>query len=156
MNFFSTSLIVAARTLSNCNAVEYGVTTSWVLATASSSFLFFRRVKAVYNNNIYVYGTFFVLLLANIGVSILTITGSRLKPLADTGYCVNAGVEHYVAAAPFSRLFFDSCVFVAISYRFATMRGISGETFTWRTLLSRKASSRLVRAILQGGQQYYL
>ncbi|KAF4611800.1 hypothetical protein D9613_003713 [Agrocybe pediades] len=144
---------ILARRISDCDALEYGVTVSWVLATAASSFLFFRRVRAIYNDNKYVRHFFFALLLANIGVSILTIPGSHMKPLADTGYCVNAGVQQYVAAAPFSRLVYDSCVFIAISYRFAT---ISGENMTWRILLSRRASSRIVRAILQGGQQYYL
>ncbi|KAF9546450.1 hypothetical protein CPC08DRAFT_716037 [Agrocybe pediades] len=153
LSFVFLSVVVKTRRISDCDALEYGVTVSWVLATAASSFLFFRRVRAIYNDNKYVRHFFFALLLANIGVSILTIPGSHMKPLADTGYCVNAGVQQYVAAAPFSRLVYDSCVFIAISYRFAT---ISGENMTWRILLSRRASSRIVRVILQGGQQYYL
>ena len=56
----------------------------------------------------------------------------------------------------FSRLVFDSCVFLGISYELATTQASPGQPVTWRTFISGKASSRLVRAILRGGQQYYL
>ncbi|KDR74015.1 hypothetical protein GALMADRAFT_157818 [Galerina marginata CBS 339.88] len=150
------SVIAKTHTVSHCTALELGVTICWVMATAASSFLFFQRVKAVYSGQKIVHYVFFALLLTNIGMSTLVPIGSHVGPLANTGYCVNTGLKHYTAGSAFSRLVFDSFVFLAISFRVATMRGVSGESLSWKTLLSRNASSRLVRAILRGGQQYYL
>lgn len=82
--------------------------------------------------------------------------GNRAGPLGQTGWCINTDVAHYVLAAVFSRLVFDSCVFLGISYELATTQSIPGEMITWRTIITGRTRSRLVRALLRGGQQYYL
>ncbi|KAF8904736.1 hypothetical protein CPB84DRAFT_1895902 [Gymnopilus junonius] len=150
------SVICKTRPIAHCNAFEYCVAISWVITSAASAFLFFQRVRAVYNEQKLVHYLFAILLLTNIAISLLVPIGSHLGPLADTGYCINTGLKRYVAAAPFMRLVYDSFVFLAISIKVATMQGVSGEVITWRALASRKSSSRLIRALLQGGQQYYL
>lgn len=147
---------LAAHTVAHCTAFEYCVTISWVITSAASAFLFFQRVKAVYNDQKLIHYLFGILLLANISTSFLVPIGSHLGPLADTGYCINKGLKRYTAAAPIMRLVYDSFVFLAISFKIAMMQGVSGEVITWRRLFSRKSSSRLIRAILRGGQQYYL
>ncbi|PPQ98480.1 hypothetical protein CVT26_013881 [Gymnopilus dilepis] len=150
------SVVSKTHKVAHCTALEYGVTISWVITSAASASLFFQRVKAVYSGQKSVHYLFAILLLVNVGTSFVVPLGSKLGPLANTGYCTNKGLKRYTAAAPMMRLIYDSLVFLAISFKIATMRGVSGEVVTLRTLFSRKSSSRLVRALLRGGQQYYL
>lgn len=150
------SVIAKTRPNPNCNALEHAITSFWVLAISSSSFLFVRRVQALYAENKMVIWFFWILYVANVVLSFLTPIGSRASPLADTGYCINGGIHHYVAAAAFMPLAFDSLVFGFISYKVATEHGKPGRPVTLKTLITGDAFPRISRALLQGGQQYYL
>ncbi|KAF8999661.1 hypothetical protein BDQ17DRAFT_1308453 [Cyathus striatus] len=150
------SVISKTHPIAHCNALELGVTCCWVIATASSSFLFLRRVQALYRNNKLLYHAFYVLYLANVGVSIVVPLGSHVGSLANTGYCVNTGIKHYVAAGAFMPLAFDSIVFLAISYRIATNHKKPGNNTSWKVWITGDALPRLSKAVLQSGQQYYL
>lgn len=152
---FSDYRISLAHDVWHCRAIEYGTTICWVLASGSTSFLFFQRVKSVYSDKKPIRWAFLLFLLVNVGISCLVPIGSHLGRLANTGYCVNT-VEAYAAAPMFFRLAFDLGVFVAIAFRVATMQGLSGDPVPWSTILSRQSSSRMVRAALRSGQQYYL
>jgi len=136
--------------------LEHAITSCWVLATASAGFLFLRRVQALYPSNRIVSYFFISLYITNVGVSIVTPIGSRAGPLADTGYCINGGVAHYVSATVFMTLAYDTMVFLAISYKVATEHGKPGRPVNLKSLITGEAFPRLSRAILQGGQQYYL
>ncbi|KIJ45856.1 hypothetical protein M422DRAFT_95821, partial [Sphaerobolus stellatus SS14] len=140
----------------NCMALEHAITSCWVLATASTGFLFLRRVQALYLNNRIVSYFFIFLYITNAGVSIVTPIGSRVTPLADTGYCINGGIAHYVSATVFMTLAYDTMVFLAISYKVATEHGKPGRPVNLKSLITGEAFPRFSRAILQGGQQYYL
>jgi hypothetical protein len=78
-----------------------------------------------------------------------------MKPTAipGTGYYMDSGIHPYVALSFLCGLIFDSSVFMAISYKLAFMHAPADG---WKTLVSGKALPRLSRAVLQGGQQYYL
>ncbi|TFK36469.1 hypothetical protein BDQ12DRAFT_686937 [Crucibulum laeve] len=137
--------------------MELGVTSCWVIATTASSFLFLRRVQAVYRDSKIVLYIFIFLYVANIGTSLLAPIGSHSGPLANTGYCVNTGIERYVSAGVFVSLAYDSLVFLAISYRMAVGHAKRSEKkLTWRTVLTGSALPHISRAVFQGGQQYYL
>ncbi|THU97994.1 hypothetical protein K435DRAFT_753384 [Dendrothele bispora CBS 962.96] len=141
----------------DCVKLEHTITSCWVIAISSSSFLFLRRVLAVYQDSKLIRYSFMFLWVANVGVSILTPVGSRAGPLANTGYCINGGIEHYVGGATIMPLIFDSLVFLFVSYRILTTHGPGEEEWTWSSLFSSgKALPRLSRAMLRGGQQYYL
>ncbi|KAJ3849508.1 hypothetical protein EV368DRAFT_85488 [Lentinula lateritia] len=152
------SVVAKTTPISNCTAIELGVTCNWVVSTTFSSFLFLRRVNAVYSNSAIVCYFFTFLWVANIGISILTPLGAHAGALSNSGYCLNSGVKHYVVAATAFPLVFDSFVFLAISYRLMVINNDDphGTAQNWGPFLKGKALPRLSRAVLQGGQQYYL
>ena len=82
--------------------------------------------------------------------------GSRAGSLGQTGWCINTKVAPYATAALFSRLLFDSCIFMGISYELATTQSLTGVAVTWSTIITGRAKSCIMRALLKGGQQYYL
>jgi hypothetical protein len=154
--FVLSCVIVKAYPESHCQAQELGVAICWMISTASSSFLFLRRTHAIFNARRYWQHFYSCLYIVNVGISFVVPIGNHAGPFGQTGWCINTNVQYYVVAAVFSRLIFDSCVFIGISYELATSHSLPGEVVTWRTFITGKASSRLMRALLRGGQQYYL
>lgn len=176
----SSDLSHSALPLPDCQAITIGVACSSMVATGTSSFLFLLRVQAVYSHSKLVKYAFCVLWLVQIGVSVLlplgvsdfltlnpfipiweklsdfALTQASAGPLYDTGYCINTGVKKFVIAAAFMPPFFDTLVFGFISYHLVTKHVNRSDHFHWRTFFSGKALPRLSKALLQGGQQYYL
>ncbi|KAF8810049.1 hypothetical protein BYT27DRAFT_7281969 [Phlegmacium glaucopus] len=143
---------------SHCAAYQLGIGLCWVVATASFSFLFLRRAQAVFYHRKFWRYFYSCLFLVNVGVSVVVPIGNRAGPLGQTGWCINTMIAPYVSAAVLSRLLFDSCVFLGISYELATRESIDGASVTWRTFVTGKVPTRtrLARALVRGGQQYYL
>lgn len=65
-------------------------------------------------------------------------------------------VHGYVAAVGLVSAFFDTAVFVAVSYKISVSHSGLSLGVAWDTVVSGRALPRLSRAVLQGGQQYYL
>lgn len=139
----------------NCNLFMSFVNASCLLAMSVTSFLFLRRVQAVYTGNRIVY---WISALLWFSASILDVTlfpGTHFIHIPGTQYCIVYAVAGYVSASSFMLAVFDSLVFFAISYKIAfqsmTLTGSS-----WSTFFSGKTLPALSRAILHGGQRYYL
>lgn len=101
----------------------------------------------------------FVLLWAGTsGVAVMIIPGTRGDHLPGTGYCRVHGAESYVPLAYFMPAIFDSLVFFAISYKIAFRHNQAlGSESNWvRAWFSSRSLPVVSRAVLQGGQQYYL
>ncbi|KAH7931070.1 hypothetical protein BV22DRAFT_1027828 [Leucogyrophana mollusca] len=150
------SVIAKTGPVDHCGALELAICLCWIVTSATSSFLFLKRVQAVFPHQKTVFYVFSFLWVANVGVSTVAPIGSHAGPLADTKHCINTGEAHYVAAAVIMQLVFDSLVFLAVSYKIASSRLSQEERTSWRTLVSGKSLPRLSKAVLQGGQQYYL
>lgn len=127
-----------------------------ILSISSSSFLFLRRVQAVYADNCWVKRAFFALWLADGGLEFTVPIGVRASHIPGTKYCIDSEPKHYVIAGGIIPVIFDTFVFLAISYKIGTSHSAQDARVSWSTLVSGKALPRLSRAILQGGQQYYL
>lgn len=127
-----------------------------MLSIWSSSFLFLRRVQAVYSHNCWVKRIFFALWVVDGGLEVTVPLGVRAVHIPGTTYCIDSQPEHYVIAGGLAPVVFDTLVFLAISYKIGTSRNTNDARVSWSTLISGKALPRLSRAILQGGQQYYL
>ncbi|KAF9452892.1 hypothetical protein P691DRAFT_720652 [Macrolepiota fuliginosa MF-IS2] len=106
------------------------------LSVSCSGFLFLRRVHAVYANSQVIQWTFSAFWVIFAGSTATVPFGTVPTALVS--------------------LLYDSCVFLAISYKIASQHGSPDERVGWATLVSGKALPRLSRAVLQGGQQYYL
>ncbi|KAH7915813.1 hypothetical protein BJ138DRAFT_1140948 [Hygrophoropsis aurantiaca] len=150
------SVIAKTGPVDDCAALMLTICIAWIATSACSSFLFLKRVQAIFLQQRMVFHAFILLWIASVGVSIVVPFGSHAGPLADTKHCINTGEAHYVVAAIIMQLVFDSLVFLAISYKLASSRHNSGEKIPWKKIFSGRALPRLSKAVLQGGQQYYL
>jgi hypothetical protein len=113
-------------------------------------------VEAVYPNNNWVKRFFSVLWFINGGIEVTVVLGVRAFHARDTLHCLDAQPDPYVIAGGLAPVVFDTLVFLAISYKMVATHSTLDAKVSWRTLISGKALPRLSRAILQGGQQYYL
>lgn len=137
-----------------------GVTAMWVVCTASSSFLFLRRVQAVYADNKWIISAFVFLWMAHVGASFVVPFGSFVKNLATTGYCINAGIKPYVSATGVTSLVFDASVLIAVSFRLAReytrIEYNDTENTLRRVFFTGHALPVLSKSLLQSGQQYFM
>ncbi|KAF9449862.1 hypothetical protein P691DRAFT_811549 [Macrolepiota fuliginosa MF-IS2] len=140
----------------NCNSVFLSIGCCCVVSIISSSFLFLRRVQAVYANNRWVRRFFFTLWLVVGGMVTSVPIGVRAAHIPGTKYCIDSEPKQYVFAGTLFHVVFDTLVFLAISLKVGRSHSIQDARVSWSTLVSGKALPRLSRAILQGGQQYYL
>lgn len=144
-----------------------------MVATGTTSFLFLLRIQAVYSHSKLVRYAFFVLWLVQIGLSVLIPLGVSVFcfqyeleicllfdlqassiPLDDTGYCINGGAKKSTVAATVMPPLFDTLVFGFISHHVVTTH--ASDSDRWRIFFLGKTLPRLSKAMLQGGQQYYL
>ncbi|EKM78885.1 hypothetical protein AGABI1DRAFT_129159 [Agaricus bisporus var. burnettii JB137-S8] len=155
----------------------YGALVLCALAIGCSSFLFLRRVQAVYADHKYVQWFFSVLWLVCFACEVFILIEISPSNIPGTNRFQDTGAKPTFTISIYGVVVFDTCVFLAISYKLAKTfvgqrrvinagRGEDGSdiatpaTMTtwawWSTAISGKALPRLSRAILQGGQQYYL
>jgi hypothetical protein len=128
----------------------------------TSAFLFLRRVQAVWQDNMIIKVVFSFIWLVGVAFDALLFDVTHGGPLADTGYCIIDSLKGpWGAGAPIVSLVFDTLVFLLISYKMATEYRFNDDgspmaRITLATLLSGKALPKIARAVLRGGQQYYL
>ncbi len=129
-----------------------------VLTMGVTSFLFLRRVQAVYHGNRFIQGAFSLLWAGTSGIVVMLIPGTHAKHISGTGYCIVYEAQRYVPIANFMPAVFDTLVFFAASYRIAFQNNqeLGSEPGWARSWFSTKNLPVVTRAVLQGGQQYYL
>ncbi|KAH7883422.1 hypothetical protein F5I97DRAFT_1930981 [Phlebopus sp. FC_14] len=152
------TLVVFGTTgpLDNCRAGLRGIDASYDLAGAATSFLFLRRVHAVFFDGKAVRWCFTALWLASIVVWAVGSVGSDAFEIADTKHCMPTEPPHTLIVGPVMPLTYDSLVFLAISYKIVTSYSHTQCPLTLRTFFSQPLSHRLPRSILLGSQKYYL
>lgn len=127
------------------------------IAFASTAYLFFLRVRAVYNRNKYVVAVFFVLWLSVLGGALTAASTEGGHALDPTPFCYSDPIQIYISASPITLAINDTFVFFAISWRLLSD--------SWTDIKS-KPSFKVIalgqylpafsRALLQDGQVYYL
>lgn len=137
----------------HCAAIQRGAIIMCSLATSTSSFLFLRRVHAVFNGHsqlvVRVFSFFWVIL---VGLTFaLPLLGISIQ--ASTNNCVTPLVKRYIMANSVVLFLYDSAVFLAISYRISWGQSMDRDKSTYWTL---SELSWVSKAILHGGQRYYL
>ncbi|KAH7888390.1 hypothetical protein F5I97DRAFT_1803192 [Phlebopus sp. FC_14] len=142
--------------MTHCQGHILGVDTTYILAGAASSFMFLRRVQAVFFKNRVVRWCFAVLWIANVIIGCIMPMGTTASEIANTKHCIVTGEPSYIAAGCISSLVYDSLVFLAVSYKVNTSYSLDRNPLNWKTFFSRPRSPRLSKSIMQGGQQYYL
>ncbi|KZP22070.1 hypothetical protein FIBSPDRAFT_1043780 [Athelia psychrophila] len=142
----------------NCTTLSAGLIMSASVALASTSFLFFLRVRAVYRQSrtiTILFGALWVVTAsAGIGFGALEVRGAELAPY--TAYCTNTTIK-YNSIPVMITFLHDTMVFLAISYRLAADAVTAGD---WRSrvlsVVTGKGLFSLSRSLMKGGQLYYL
>jgi hypothetical protein len=84
-----------------------------------------------------------------------TVFAAKSTHVPGTKYCVYDVINESLVATGVIFSSFDTFVFLAISYEISSSHS-DAKGIRWQTLISGEALPRVSRAILQGGQQYYL
>ncbi|KZP32783.1 hypothetical protein FIBSPDRAFT_1012773 [Athelia psychrophila] len=142
----------------NCTAFSAGLITSSSVTTASTSFLFFLRVRAVYLQSrtiTILFGAFWVI-TTSVGIHFTTLEVRGAERVSYTAHCAKTTVKHN--SMPITMTFVhDTMVFLAISYRLAANAATAGD---WRSrvlsIVTGKGLFSLSRSLMKGGQLYYL
>ncbi|KAF9449864.1 hypothetical protein P691DRAFT_798801 [Macrolepiota fuliginosa MF-IS2] len=140
----------------NCNPVFLSIGCCCVVSIISSSFLFLRRVQAVYANDRWIRRFFFTLWLVVGGMMISVPIEVRAAHIPGTKYCIDLETKRHVITCILFHVIFDTLILLAISLEVGRSYSTQDARVSWSTLVSGKALPRLSRAVLQGGQQYYL
>ncbi|KAF9241308.1 hypothetical protein BU15DRAFT_60935 [Melanogaster broomeanus] len=143
--------------VAQCEVLALNVIVVWVIASAASSYLFLKRVHAVFlqDRNVWLFFTF--LWLTGFGTSFLSLADPlhEYYEFADTKHCISRKVEEYQSIAFIVPGLFDTLVFLAVTYKILMSHRVSTPR-SWRAFWCGEALPRLSRAVLQGGQQYYM
>ncbi|KAF9230825.1 hypothetical protein BU15DRAFT_56818 [Melanogaster broomeanus] len=161
--YFSARIVVPtfpfplAGPIVQCGVLVFNICVFWVIASAANSYLFLKRVHAVFLQDRLVRHFFTFLWFAGCGTSFLSL----ISPLHDyyefagTKHCIGERIADYVSAAFIVPGLFDALVFLAVTYKIlVSHRGSTPRT--WRAFWCGEALPRFSRAVLQGGQQYYM
>ncbi|KZV88779.1 hypothetical protein EXIGLDRAFT_797636 [Exidia glandulosa HHB12029] len=142
---FSSTMFQVAQ-VADCQALMIGLGWCYVLAVPSTSLLFLFRVRAVFYNERWITVVFFFLWLSTLASAFTVPFAIGGAHIATTKYCIDTAIKSYASAAPITNTAYSSLVFIAISVRIvANSHGQSS-----------RARSSVSRALLQGGQLYYL
>ncbi|KAF9448730.1 hypothetical protein P691DRAFT_729114 [Macrolepiota fuliginosa MF-IS2] len=142
-------VVIQTRPIASCNAMQIAVEVFCSLSMVCSSFLFLRRLEAVYANKRVVRWIFRFLWFATTVGTVTIAIGIGAEHTEGTGYYMVYKVKDYAAVNQFLPAVFDALAF------FASSHSMLDENISWNILITGKALSRLLRALLHIGQQYY-
>ncbi|KAF9242893.1 hypothetical protein BU15DRAFT_72542 [Melanogaster broomeanus] len=151
------SVLLLTGPFTQCGILALTLCVFWVMASAACSYLFLKRVHAVFLQDRIVCHFFSFLWCAGFGTPFLSFIGSLHNnyEIADTEHCIGRKVPDYLSAAFIVPGLFDTLVFLAVTYKILVSHRASTSR-TWRAFWFGEALPRLSRAVLQGGQQYYM
>lgn len=130
------------------------ISVACIFTMATTSYLFLKRAQAVYSGNRLAHWGFALAYACSNLSNIMLLFGITAEHIQGTGYCTTYKVQLYASIAYFVPGFFDTVVFFAISYKIAYQAHTGGN---WATrLFNGEMLPLLSKAILQGGQWYYL
>lgn len=151
-----TTCFLTAQPVTDCQTTSIAMNVFCILSMACASFLFLRRLHAVYSDNRIIRGIFTLLWIGMSTCGIPVFIGVHVGYIPGTNYCISYKIEEYVSVIDFFPAAFDTLVFFAISYKVLAVHGVAEEGRSWKDIVTGKALPQLSRALLQGGQQYYL
>ncbi|XP_006459687.1 hypothetical protein AGABI2DRAFT_66200 [Agaricus bisporus var. bisporus H97] len=131
------------------------------LSAVSSSYILLQRAQAIYAEQKRLQKFFFISWLFVFGAGCLVPIGVHPSYISGTYYYRESGLATYVTAGPLVLLLFDTLIFIAISYKISkghsvTVSSVEEQRTSWIGLLSGRRLPLISKAVLRGGQQYYL
>ncbi|KAI6002108.1 hypothetical protein EDD15DRAFT_1580721 [Pisolithus albus] len=152
------SVLEQTGPVSNCKLIAVISAAFQVISTATASYLFLRRVHAVYFGSKGVQYVFSFLWFAVVcaSSSLFYDAVHGYQEIADTKHCIR---QQYWAALPVAfavPLGFDAFVYGAIMHKILSVHQ-KGQKKGWRSFFCPpKGLPHFSRAVFEGGQQYYL
>lgn len=142
----------------HCVAFDKEVNSWCPLAITCSAFLFFLRLRAVYNRNRIIVATFLALWFGLLAAAILIPLGVVGGAVGPQDYCEDAFVANTVSIVQLTPLAYDTLVFIAISWRLCRIASVepAGPRETFQVMLFGKHLPTFAKSILLDGQLYYL
>ena len=149
-------LRAVAGPINDCTVIAMVLVALQAISTAASSYLFLKRVHAVYYENNIVKYFFGLLWLVGVGASctVFSETLNDYTEIADTKHCLRDKYQYQFTIAYSPPVIFDALVYFAISFKILASHR-SGKKWSWRDFWSGKMVPPFSQAILSGGQQYY-
>ena len=143
--------------VSNCTVIAVTIVALQVISSAAASYLFLKRIHAVYYGSKVVKHIFTFLWVIGVGTSCAAVSGAlrNYSEIADTKHCVRHSTWTALAIAFSDPVLFDAIVYFAITYKILSTHQTEKKE-RWRGYFSRKTLLRFSRAVFMGGQQYYL
>ncbi|KAG2097392.1 hypothetical protein BD769DRAFT_1700952 [Suillus cothurnatus] len=157
LNYILTSLIFQVANVPDCQALQIALGICLVVSQSTTAMLFLLRVLAVWQGNKIISGVF-ISLWAAVSISSITVPlGTKGAHIGPTQQCINTQVAGYIDSVMITGLINDSAIVAAISYRIMRNCVIEGSfEVRVRTFLGHGSIPQLSRALLRGGQHYYL
>ncbi|KAI6005349.1 hypothetical protein EDC04DRAFT_2611579 [Pisolithus marmoratus] len=151
------AVLLKTGPVSNCTLVAMGLVGLQVVSSAAASFLFLKRVCALYYDNKTTRYVFSILWVIGVGTScaVFSSTLHDYREIANTKHCVRYQGWTALSIAFMDPVLFDTLVYFAIMYKILSAHRV-GQKKSWRTFCSGNDLPHLSRAVFQGGQQYYL
>ena len=149
-------LYAVAGPINDCTVIAMVLVALQAISTAASSYLFLKRVHAVYYENKMVKYFFSFLWLVGVGTScaVFSETLHDYTEIADTKHCLRDKYQYQFSIAYSPPVIFDALVYFAISFKILASHR-SEKKRSWRDFWSKKTIPRFSQAILSGGQFYY-
>ncbi|KAI6016523.1 hypothetical protein EDC04DRAFT_527864 [Pisolithus marmoratus] len=128
-----------------------------VISSSAASFLFLKRIHAVYYGSKIIQYVFSFLWVVGIGTScaVFSSTLHDYREIANTKHCVRYQGWSALSISFMDPVLFDTLVYFAIMYKILSAHR-KGQKGSWRALFCGNGLPHLSRAVFQGGQQYYL
>jgi hypothetical protein len=149
----------SAAPVENCEVFSKVTCAVYHVAVSSTALLFFFRVRALYDGNKWITAAFFIMWLAVLGGSLTVVTSLGGVHIGNTKYCTFSGFKPYGSSANIIIGVFDTCVFVAISWRLLANSAVAaprdGSALDRFNLFGRYLP-HFSRALFQDGQNYYM
>lgn len=157
LSYILTSFIFQVASVPNCQALQISLGICMALAQSTTAMLFLLRVYAVWYGSKIIRGVFIFLWVAVVIASATVPFGIEGVHIGPTQQCINSQVAGYIESTLIMGLINDSAVVAAISYRIVK-NCAAGDSFEvrLRTFMGSGSIPQLSKALLQGGQHYYL
>ncbi|TFK33079.1 hypothetical protein BDQ12DRAFT_572650, partial [Crucibulum laeve] len=155
--FALTAAIFATGPIKHCATYQTVNNIFYVLAIPMTAFLFFLRVRAVYNRKKNVSVIFFTLWLALLGYLLSLVTATKGINIGSTDYCTYAPLVTRDSGTGVFLFIHDTLVFLAISWRLFSISHVDNNAGKGlKVVVLGRYLPAFSKAILHDGQVYYL
>ncbi|TFK41526.1 hypothetical protein BDQ12DRAFT_764936 [Crucibulum laeve] len=155
--FALTASIFETAPIKRCAMFRTVTNVFYLTSIPMTSFLFFLRVRAVYNRNIYVTVIFLTLWLAVTGYCLSLVTIIKGVNIGPTDYCTDTPLETRDGGTGIGIFIHDTLVFLAISWRLFSISHVENDARRGlKVIVFGRYLPAFSKALLHDGQVYYL